>query len=193
MKSAILILTSLLPAIALHVSAQEKRNLSENFAFTSEYLLVTNEAGQKTKFRIDYFGHATGKAWQSGDNAVPAEGRFIDNRKCHWEIKGNIQRKVVADTAIGVEAEYKPLGRVYSIDNIGDVGPDSQLESLFYHRACNTKELQNFDRKYQAFKSSLSSAVPEVKDREMDALMEELKTAVNATNISVIEHSDSDN
>tara|TARA_R110001599_G_scaffold123442_1_gene295764 strand:- start:3133 stop:3702 length:570 start_codon:yes stop_codon:yes gene_type:complete len=179
-----LLIMIMLITISYSIFSQEKRNLAGNFAQTSQYLIAENDEGQKTKFRIEYFAYSEGKMWQTGHNSRPLEGDFTDTRKCNWNISGNIQRKVLIESAIGVEGEYKPLSKVFTISDIGDLGADNPIEGLFYARACNTAATTDFDVRYVNFKKALEKKLPSIKELERKTLDEDLKAAFKVTKIS---------
>ncbi|WP_281190029.1 hypothetical protein [Vibrio diabolicus] len=170
----------------LHAETIEKRNFNDKFGITSNHLIAEDVKGNRTKFRIEYYGHTWGKMWQTGHNAIPLKGQLTDTRKCHWNIFGTVERKVILEAAIGVEAEYKELSKIYEMDDIGDLGADNWVEGLFYARACTSKEERDYDQRYNGFKTRINAEIPKIKEAERNALIEELKKVFKVSKITVV-------
>jgi len=182
-----LILLSTLPANSETII---KRTSDEMFGVTSNYLIAKDTKGNSTTFRIEYFGHAKGKMWQEGHNSKPLEGHFIDNRKCYWDITGKLERKVVMESAIGAEGEYKPLGKIYEVKDVGDLGADDWFESLTYTRPCTGKEERDYEERFNKFKSDLVKKIPDIKNSERESLIKELKDAFKVSTVIAVESAD---
>lgn len=107
------------------VHAQNVENVGEY----SQAYRITYEDGDTERYIANYTGQVRYRHWESGGPSKPLEGKFVDDRQCHWTIQSLIDRKVCLVSRDGRQYCQGNMNRVYGVQMAGQ-GSDFVLERL---------------------------------------------------------------
>jgi hypothetical protein len=91
--------------------------------------LVKYENGVVEKYVVEWTANLAANKWESGGPAKPLEGKFIDDRQCHWTINGTVIRRVSLANQSGELFEKKDLATPFE-SNFKNEGAGFKLLQL---------------------------------------------------------------
>jgi hypothetical protein len=108
---------------------QIRANADEEIIQQDRAFQVKYSDGSLERYVATYRGFVTQNAHESGGPAVPADFKFVDDRKCHWKINSRIERIVHFAHRSGRQMVYEKLSVRWQIPLTGQ-GSDFMLLGL---------------------------------------------------------------
>ena len=150
--------------------------------------LQTDQRAYKVKYKdgtiesylVTWFAQMDVEVHEDGGPAKPLEGKFIDDRHCHWTITAHIDRQVAMVNKAGQQFTQSILSRSYTSDfrNHGSVWAILNFRSESCKDAASRRDSDINDGS-----DSIKSLFPGLVAADLDKLQQEVKE--NAEVISV--------
>lgn len=58
------------------------------------FFLVTHSDGSRERYAVKWAGTLTARRWETGGPSLPFQGKFVDDRQCHWTIDALVTRRL---------------------------------------------------------------------------------------------------
>lgn len=144
------------------------------------YLLKFSDGGTET-YVARYRAMVDFDRWQSGSASKPLEGKFIDDRQCHWKINTTILREVCLVSRSGQAFCDGKLNRLYGTSKSGK-GSDFVLIKL-HPETCGEAQAR-YDGDLNNARNAVRSALDPVMDGDVDQMIEDFKTTLKPVEVS---------
>jgi hypothetical protein len=132
----------------------------------SRVLSVTRSDGRTEKYVATWTGTVDSGRWESGGPAVPLQGKFLDDRQCHWTISARIVRRIHLENADGELFESKDSAVPLSVELAGD-GAELNLSTL---------SGENCGQAEGSYRRNMDDAQQRVRDRFEEIVAADLET-----------------
>jgi hypothetical protein len=93
----------------------QRVNRTDVVQHASRPILVRYANGATERYIVEWTGTASIREWEDGGPATPLTGHFVDDRRCHWEIRPVIQRKLYFVNVVGDRFAKEELTTVYQV------------------------------------------------------------------------------
>jgi len=92
----------------------------EELAKETKPFQVTYGNGVTERYIVEWRALLDVDKSESGGPAVPFKGKFVDDRQCHWTVRGSVVRRVFLANQAGELFEKKDLAVVYDSSSSGE-------------------------------------------------------------------------
>lgn len=106
---ASVVMMALVPAVIAEV------NTTETVRTETRPMTVKYSSGKTEQYIVEWTGTLRNHEWESGGPSKPAEGHFVDDRQCHWELEPKITRKLYLVNEVGDHFAKEDLTTAYQV------------------------------------------------------------------------------
>lgn len=155
----------------------------ETVAARQRSFSVVYQNGGKETFVAKYRGAVQNSKWESGGPAKPFEGKFTDDRQCHWDISTQIVRDVCLVSASGQQFCQGQLNRIYGTSFSGK-GSDFKLLQLA------SENCGQADARYKSdlnnARDAVAAAMDGVLENDLKRVRDDLSTMPNVKVVTLL-------
>lgn len=161
-----LLTCSLLLTPLITVADIERANGEEEIAHQDRMFRARYADGTQERYLVAYRGIVKQYARESGGPAIPEQGKFIDNRQCHWNIDSRIERTVYLVHRSGRNIPYEKLSNRWQVP-FTNKGSDFVLTQL---------RSENCNDAWARFASDVTNAKQRVNAEFVTVIASDLET-----------------
>jgi hypothetical protein len=158
-----------------HLTAQEVLG-SETRPF-----LVKYQNGMVEKYIIQWTANLAVNHWESGGPAKPLEGKFVDDRQCHWTTNATVIRRVYLTNQGGELFEKKDLATPFESNFKGEGAGFKLIQ--FRPENCGDAEAR-YQSDLSDSRRALRANLPGVIKNDMPDVLAVMKAWANVKEVS---------
>lgn len=173
--------SAFLMTAAITIGFVAPANADDVLGTDSRPFQVRYSNGATEKYVVEWTALLSVDRRESGSPAIPAQFQFVDTRRCHWSVRGRVERRVYLMNQAGERFEKKDLATVYDSSSSNE-GSALKLEQL---RSENCNDAQaRFESDIRDGRTATTNKLPEVIRNDIGTVQTVFKSWPNVADVS---------